>query len=55
MFPGVRIIQTDRDPLQTIPRITSMYYSLWKLACDNPYQLVVGKVCREHWGNAIRH
>jgi hypothetical protein len=55
VFPGVRVIQTHRDPLQTIPSITSMYYSLWKLACDHPDPLVVGQFCRAHWSNAMRH
>lgn len=55
VFPGVRVIQTHRDPLQTLPSITSMYYSLRKLACDNPDPLVVGRFCLEHWGNAMRH
>jgi len=54
-FPGARIIQTHRDPLQTIPSITSMYYSLWQLAMDEPDPLLAGKLCKEHYGNALTH
>ncbi len=55
VFPDSRIIQTHRDPLQTLPSITSMYYFLWQLASDAVDPLVVGRHCREHYGNALRH
>lgn len=55
VFPGARIVQTHRDPLQTIPSISSMYYSLWRLACDEPDPLAVGRYCNEHYGNALKH
>lgn len=55
VFPGARIIQTHRDPLQTLPSITSMYYFLWQLACDAVDPLVVGRYCKEHYSRALRH
>ncbi|MBI4518286.1 MAG: sulfotransferase [Deltaproteobacteria bacterium] len=55
VFPDARVIQTHRDPLQTIPSITSMYYSLWQLACDDVDPLVVGRYCLEHWSRALHH
>jgi hypothetical protein len=55
VFPGARVIQTHRDPLQTIPSVTSMCYSLWRLACDDPDPLVLGKFCKKHYGAALAH
>ncbi len=55
VFPGARVIQTHRDPLQTIPSVASMYYSLWRLASDDPDPLEVGRYCKEHYSNALNH
>ncbi len=47
VFPGARIIQTHRDPLETIPSSASMYRSLRALNTDvvDPH-LVGSQVCR---------
>ncbi len=54
-FPGARVVQTHRDPIQTIASVSSMYYSLWRLAADDPDPLVVGRYCKEHYGGMLRH
>ncbi len=55
VFPDARIIQTHRDPLQTIPSIASMYYSLRKLVCDDPDPVAIGEACKAHYDHALRH
>lgn len=36
VFPDTRVIQTHRDPLQTIPSIASFTFNLWKVYMDRP-------------------
>jgi len=53
VFPETRVIQTHRDPLETIPSVASMYHALWSLACDDPDPLEVGRQCAEHYAQAL--
>jgi hypothetical protein len=34
VFPDVRVIQTHRDPLQTIPSLASLIHAIWSLGSD---------------------
>ena len=34
VFPDVKVVQTHRDPLQTIPSMGSFAYTLWKIFSD---------------------
>jgi hypothetical protein len=43
VFPDAAVVQTHRDPLETIPSISSMTYSLWRLAADDPDPVEVGR------------
>lgn len=43
-FPDAKIIQTHRDPLQTIPSIASFHYELWKLGSDVADPVAVGRM-----------
>ncbi len=45
VFPDAKIVQTHRDPLQTIPSAASMNYNLWILGSDD----VDAKVVGEQW------
>jgi len=45
-FPDIQIIQTHRDPLDTIPSITSFNYNLWITQADEVDKSLVG----EQWG-----
>jgi hypothetical protein len=53
-FPGAQVIQTHRDPLETIPSVASMYLALWGLAVDEPDPLEVGRQCLERYAGALR-
>jgi hypothetical protein len=52
-FPGARVIQTHRDPLETIPSLASFYLALWGLAAEKPDPLEVGRQCLERWSGAL--
>ncbi|MEZ4334324.1 MAG: sulfotransferase [Myxococcota bacterium] len=45
VFPGARIVQTHRDPLETIPSWASLCYSLWQQNSDTADP----KVCGAYW------
>lgn len=53
-FPGAHVIQTHRDPLETIPSVASMYLALWGLATEKPDPLEVGRQCLERYAGALR-
>jgi hypothetical protein len=45
VFPGATVIQTHRDPLQTIPSLCSMNYALSSMGSDHVDAQVLGR----HW------
>lgn len=45
VFPGARIVQTHRDPLETIPSWASLCYSLWQQNSDTADP----RVCGAYW------
>lgn len=49
-FPDATVVQTHRDPLETIPSYASMSLSLWRLAADDPDPVAVGR----EWGGWVR-
>jgi hypothetical protein len=53
-FPGAQVIQTHRDPLETIPSVASMYLALWGLATEKPDPLEVGRQALERYAGALR-
>jgi hypothetical protein len=53
-FPGAQVIQTHRDPLETIPSVASMYLALWGLATEKPDPREVGRQAQERYANALR-
>jgi hypothetical protein len=53
-FPGTTVVQTHRDPLETIPSVASMYFALWGLATDEPDPHEVGRQCLERYAWALR-
>lgn len=46
VFPGARVIQTHRDPLETIPSLASLIHEIRKIATDRPDPVEAGR----HWG-----
>ena len=55
VFPSARVVQTHRDPIQTIASVSSMYDALWRLASDDPDRRVIGCYCKEHYGGMLAH
>jgi hypothetical protein len=53
-FPDATVIQTHRDPLQSVPSICSMCYWLWKLGCDDPDPRVTGRHWNAKWADALQ-
>jgi hypothetical protein len=51
-FPGARVIQTHRDPLETVPSAASMNTALWDLMSDEPDAHEAGRQWSERlaWG-----
>ncbi|MGH7288412.1 MAG: sulfotransferase family protein, partial [Myxococcota bacterium] len=52
-FPGAHVIQTHRDPLETIPSVASMYLALWGLGAEKPDPLEVGRQCLARYAGAL--
>ena len=50
VFPDATVVQTHRDPLETIPSYASMTLSLWRLAADDPDPVAIGR----EWGGWFR-
>lgn len=53
-FPGVKVIQTHRDPLETIPSFTSLNYALWKLNMDDPDPRAVADIWCTKFSRSMR-
>ena len=43
VFPDVRIVQSHRDPLETIPSLASMIFELWRIYSDAADSVTVGE------------
>ena len=55
VFPNARVIQTHRDPLQTIPSIASFIYNLWKIHMSQPDPVRAGRQWSAIWARGIAH
>lgn len=55
VFPKARVIQTHRDPLQTIPSIASFIHNLWKIHMSQPDPLRAGRQWSAIWARGIAH
>lgn len=54
VFPGAKIVQTHRDPLETIPSWASLCYSLWQQNSDTADPVVCGTYWDEKMARGIR-
>ena len=54
-FPDAQVVQSHRDPFETIPSICSLQLFMWQLASDDPDPLAVGRLWGENWKHALRH
>lgn len=54
VFPDTRVIQTHRDPLQTIPSIASFTYNLWKVYMERPDPVRAGQQWSAIFARGVR-
>lgn len=54
VFPGTKLIQTHRDPLQTIPSIASFTFNLWKVYMERPDPARAGRQWSAIFARAVR-
>lgn len=55
VFPDARVIQTHRDPLETIPSLASFIYNLWRLGSDQADAKMVGSQWNAKMAAGLRH
>lgn len=55
VFPDVRVIQTHRDPLETIPSLASFIYSLWRLGSHMADPRVAGQQWNAKMATGLAH
>jgi hypothetical protein len=55
VFPDARVVQSHRDPLQTIPSLASMIYSLWVIYSDHADPVAAGERWARKFSNGTRH
>lgn len=53
VFADCRVVQTHRDPLQTIPSICSFHEGLWQLHMSHPDPLRIGRQWSAIWARAM--
>lgn len=54
VFPDTKIIQTHRDPQETIPSLCSMIYNMWAMGRDETDPHLVGHQFGIKWANSMR-
>ncbi|MEB2284284.1 MAG: hypothetical protein B6D46_04280 [Polyangiaceae bacterium UTPRO1] len=54
VFPGARIVQTHRDPVESIPSLASMITALWGLIAERVDPKVVGRLWNDKMAAALR-
>jgi hypothetical protein len=52
-FPDCKVIVTHRNPLQVIPSICSMWYTIQRLTIAQPDRLKIGQASRLRWGPTL--
>jgi Sulfotransferase family len=52
-FPDCKVIVTHRNPLQVIPSICSMWYTIQRLAVAQPDRVKIGQAIRRRWGPTL--
>jgi hypothetical protein len=53
VFPGALIVQTHRDPVQTIPSAASLNRSLWRLSSDDVDERLAGRQWQQRMAWAV--
>jgi hypothetical protein len=55
VFPDVKVIQTHRDPLQTIPSMGSFAYTLWRIFSDKADAAQAGRQWSDKFARGMRN
>ena len=55
VFPGVQVIQTHRDPVQSIPSIASFIHTLWGIYSDRADPASAGRAWSERMRRGLNH
>ena len=55
VFPGVQVIQTHRDPVQSIPSIASFIDTLWRIYSNDADARAAGREWSELMSRALKH
>ena len=55
MFPGAKVVQTHRDPTQTIPSIASLIETLWKIYGTDPDPIAAGRTWSTRMARGLAH
>lgn len=55
VFPGALVVQTHRDPLQSIPSIASFIHTLWCIYSDDADPAAAGRSWSELMNRALLH
>ena len=55
VFPGVQVIQTHRDPVQTIPSIASFIDTLWRIYGKDVDATAAGRSWSERMSRGLKH
>lgn len=55
LFPGVKVIQTHRDPIDTIPSIASFLHTLWSIYSSDARKPEAGAEWSDLMARALAH
>ena len=55
VFPGVQVIQTHRDPVQSIPSIASFIHTLWQIYATSADAVAAGRSWSERMRRGLSH
>lgn len=55
VFPGVQVVQTHRDPVESIPSIASFIDTLWRIYSDHPDPETAGRSWSARMNRGLRH
>ncbi len=55
VFPDARVVQSHRDPLETIPSLASMIYELWRIYSDSADPVKVGQQWSRKFARGMAH
>ena len=55
VFPDAKVVQSHRDPLETIPSLASMIFELWRIYSDSADPVKVGQQWARKFARGMAH